>query len=488
MRHLTVLVAMAVAFSAAGIATAVPYYFTVLNPTEAGGNSWANAMALVSGAAEMVGVSGNSSYANWHPVSWSSSGVATNLLPLIPGASAGAIGVAQNAANGVDSNGDIVGQTFVSGVPIAFYIPGGGTGVVLPNLDPTNPWACATSVCDSGTIVGSSYNGTWFSTVTNSTQPCQNACVWTAGGGVVDFGRPGTPSCATGISPNGNTIIGDIGPVLGTAVEWTKSGSTWTMAPLGIQPNSPFSQAMPYGINNSGVLVGSAYLPSQNGMPPSPISVGFQYQQGGTPVQYTDIPGSNYPGISANAINQSGVVVGSNSEAAFVDYSGAAGGVVNLQTLVPSAASATWNLWTASAVDDNGDIAGQLCSNDGAYKYAGYFLQPAIAGDANVDGMVDINDLTIVLAHYGQTGLGWAQGEFTGDGTVDINDLTIVLAHYGQSEGTSAGVINSAPEPAALVLLGAGATAVLASSRRRRKRLPDRPAVRWGAGPYMDME
>ena len=60
-----------------------------------------------------------------------------------------------------------------------------------------------------------------------------------------------------------------------------------------------------------------------------------------------------------------------------------------------------------------------------------------LPGDANGDGKVDINDLTIVLAHYGQTGMTWAQGEFTGDGTVDINDLTIVLANYGQSAGSS---------------------------------------------------
>ena len=63
----------------------------------------------------------------------------------------------------------------------------------------------------------------------------------------------------------------------------------------------------------------------------------------------------------------------------------------------------------------------------------GFLLTPALPGDANLDGKVDINDLTIVLANYGQTGMTWAQGEFTGDGTVDINDLTIVLAHYGNS-------------------------------------------------------
>ena len=64
---------------------------------------------------------------------------------------------------------------------------------------------------------------------------------------------------------------------------------------------------------------------------------------------------------------------------------------------------------------------------------------PEVPGDANLDGKVDINDLTIVLAHYNQTGMTWAEGEFTGDGTVDINDLTIVLAHYNQTVGSSAG-------------------------------------------------
>ena len=43
-----------------------------------------------------------------------------------------------------------------------------------------------------------------------------------------------------------------------------------------------------------------------------------------------------------------------------------------------------------------------------------------------------------MLAHYNQTGMKWSQGEFTGSGAVDINDLTIVLAHYNQTSGSSA--------------------------------------------------
>ena len=60
---------------------------------------------------------------------------------------------------------------------------------------------------------------------------------------------------------------------------------------------------------------------------------------------------------------------------------------------------------------------------------------PALPGDANGDGKVDINDLTIVLANFGKTGCVWSQGCMDGDpiGTVDINDLTIVLTNFGKN-------------------------------------------------------
>ena len=106
-----------------------------------------------------------------------------------------------------------------------------------------------------------------------------------------------------------------------------------------------------------------------------------------------------------------------------------------MNTVFASYIPAGWSLSAATAIDNNGDIVGY--GSNGSSGNQGFLLAPAIPGDANLDGKVDINDLTVVLANYNQTGMSWSQGEFTGDGTVDINDLTIVLAHYNQSFGAS---------------------------------------------------
>ena len=80
-------------------------------------------------------------------------------------------------------------------------------------------------------------------------------------------------------------------------------------------------------------------------------------------------------------------------------------------------------------------------------------LQPQLPGDANGDGKVDINDLTIVLSNFGQTGMTWSTGDFNGDGKVDVNDLTILLSHFGQTAAASGLASPSAvPEPSTLAL------------------------------------
>jgi hypothetical protein len=61
--------------------------------------------------------------------------------------------------------------------------------------------------------------------------------------------------------------------------------------------------------------------------------------------------------------------------------------------------------------------------------------EPVLSGDANGDGVVDVGDLGILAANYGQSGKSWSEGDFNGDSLVDVGDLGILAAHYGT--GTS---------------------------------------------------
>ena len=108
--------------------------------------------------------------------------------------------------------------------------------------------------------------------------------------------------------------------------------------------------------------------------------------------------------------------------------------------------------------DPNGDLWVSDSGNNRLVEYT-----QTIPGDANLDGRVDINDLTIVLANYGKTGQTWTQGAMDGDptGTVNINDLTIVLASYGDTVAASGGRLTPAPEPRTLPLVAAGVTSLV---------------------------
>ena len=67
--------------------------------------------------------------------------------------------------------------------------------------------------------------------------------------------------------------------------------------------------------------------------------------------------------------------------------------------------------------------------------------------------------------------MSWTTGDFNGDGQVDINDLTIVLAHFGKSTGASAVPgLSAVPEPGTLgpAALGAVLLGLLACMPRKR--------------------
>ncbi|MHC4983075.1 MAG: dockerin type I domain-containing protein, partial [Planctomycetota bacterium] len=85
----------------------------------------------------------------------------------------------------------------------------------------------------------------------------------------------------------------------------------------------------------------------------------------------------------------------------------------------------------------------------------------ALAGDANLDSLVDTQDFTILKAHLGEAG-SWNKGDFNDDGIIDTQDFSILKAHLGQAAAAGSAV----PEPTAIMLLICGAPALL---RRKRK-------------------
>ena len=55
---------------------------------------------------------------------------------------------------------------------------------------------------------------------------------------------------------------------------------------------------------------------------------------------------------------------------------------------------------------------------------------PLSIGDANHDGIVNNDDLTLVLVNVGQTVTPWTNGDVNGDGIVNNADLTLVTNNW----------------------------------------------------------
>ena len=186
--------------------------------------------------------------------------------------------------------------------------------------------------------------------------------------------------------------------------------------------------------------------------------------------------------VQGNSIAANGNIVGSmgfQNEGPYIPtgqhgfiYSAASNTVTDLNTLLDSSVPANWVITSATAIATityPGHVGEEWiaadATPDGGITTDAVLLTPTpytapLAGDANLDGTVDINDLTIVLTNFGRSGMAWNEGDFNGNGNVDVNDLTIVLSNYGATAGSPSPA--AVPEPSALALLAAGAAALFA--------------------------
>jgi hypothetical protein len=104
-------------------------------------------------------------------------------------------------------------------------------------------------------------------------------------------------------------------------------------------------------------------------------------------------------------------------------------------------------------------------------------------GDANLDGVVNDDDVTIVGASYapGVSQPFWAVGDFDYNGFVDDDDVTLLGAFYDPTSPpkatpneTSINGARAVPEPASVILLGAmiSLIAALATIPKLKTRIP----------------
>ena len=314
--------------------------------------------------------------------------------------------------------------------------------------------------------VGSSLTvGTGTSTLTNS--------------GTVRVVAGADPGAASTYTPIAAASVG--GTVQAVGGTWTSATNLFTVsAALSGTSGAPLS--MDTSVNQraawtdaNGNTLGASFLAAASSNPISPI--------------VTALGGSAVPsGLAYNqfAVADWGVsgVTASSSNPIYLSLS-ANNPIFNNYTLW-CYNGASWSPITAPG-SATGTVANDLAFDGTSYGFSllgsgGNGLDfnnydyavvgtPALAGDVNLDGRVDINDLTSVLGNYGNVGMTWTQGSLDGDptGTVDINDLTIVLNAYGSTVAASGGIgVSAVPEPSTIALLLAATACLFAWARRRR--------------------
>ena len=374
--------------------------------------------------------------------------------------------VPNSMAYAINDQGEIAGysEDFGSSTPHAFlWQPGSGLEDLNPSIGLNISFA--KGINDSGQVVGSCAGNNNHPFLWQSGSPTQflpwstnaNANAINASGQVVGVDDVSEACLWQGSSEQilgsgAAYAINQSGQVVGQsgnhAFLW-QSGSGMQQ----IDSAGGWSSSCAYGINQQGQIVGNG------------STTGGRYDaflwQSSAGMQDLD-PSGAWSSSYALGINNSQQVVGwaSNGGSLFPFVWQATTGIENLNSLIT--ASPGFTLTEATAINNAGQIVGWGTTSSNERE--AFLLTPApIPGDANGDGRVDVNDLTIVLSNFGRTGMVWSQGEFTGDGTVDVNDLTIILINFGTT--TAVGVA-PVPEPPCAVLLGLAAAGLLAAARR----------------------
>jgi hypothetical protein len=141
---------------------------------------------------------------------------------------------------------------------------------------------------------------------------------------------------------------------------------------------------------------------------------------------------------------------------------------INSSTAAAAGSSA---LLSVGYADGNADAGTPAAPNE-------ILVKLALAGDANLDGMVNFADLVAVVQNFHKPGTDWAHGNFDYGGSTSLADLIAVVANFNKAIDADGSVESSSsnisvqstavqfPEPGLLSMV---ALPMFALARRRRK-------------------
>jgi hypothetical protein len=282
--------------------------------------------------------------------------------------------------------------------------------------------------------------------------------------------------------------INDAGAITGFATAKSGMGVAWNSQPQAFVYSGGTATILPapsgmdstwgWAINANGDVAGQTWLSTDASSYSPYLAVkgpsGYTGINLGKPAGFGSTYGygmNDYDMVVGNGPNGSGVQNALLWTTGVVPFYGLTTGINDLNALVSSLPAASgWVLNTARGINDAGQIIGSAHhgGTDDAHSFAYMLTLPkALAGDANLDGIVNIDDLSKVLTNYDRTGMTWSDGDFTGDGTVNISDLSNVLTNYDRTASAGAVGFSAVPEPGTLILLLAS-LAGLAAWRRSR--------------------
>lgn len=236
---------------------------------------------------------------------------------------------------------------------------------------------------------------------------------------------------ANGVSGDGSIVVG-VSRVSSSgsaeAFRWTTGAG---MSGLGFLPGDNSSGAWAVSADGSTIIGGSFTIGSTGSEP-------FRWTQAGGMESLGFLPGystCDTLGVSADGT----VIVGSCLSAttrAFIWTPTT--GMRRLDSVLTNDFGlnlAGWQLITANAISPDGRaIVGYGINPSGQPEAFLAMLSTSCAGDLDGDGAIGLQDLAILLAHFGMAeGATAGDGDADADGDVDLQDLAALLAVFGET-------------------------------------------------------